>query len=125
MSHLRGAAAAAALLIITLGALHRAAGEEAGRTGVVQNKSGSVVTILMDDPAPLTPGASFDVYTFFTKQIFGMNTTGWLHAAEARLLSMKDRRVEIRITAEKSPMTVNNKKVEHLKRGVRVRLVPK
>ncbi|MBN2078447.1 MAG: hypothetical protein JW838_05745 [Spirochaetes bacterium] len=123
MTYLRGAAAAATLLIIVLGALHYAAGEEAGRTGIVQNKSGNLVTILMDDPAPLTPGASFEVYTFFSKRIFGMDTTGWLNAAEAKLVRMKDRRVEIRITAEKSPMTVNNKKVVHLKRGVRVRLV--
>ncbi len=124
MTYLRGAAAAATFLIIVFGVL-LAAGEEAGRTGVVQNKSGSVVTILMDDPAHLVPGASFDVYTFFSKHIFGMNTTGWLHAAEGRLVSMKDRRVELRITAEKSPMTVNNRRVEHLKRGVRVRLVMK
>lgn len=125
MAYLRGAAATATLLIIVLGALHYAAGEEAGRTGIVQNKSGNLVTILIDDPSPLAPGASFDVYTFFSKRIFGMNTTGWLHTAEAKLLRMKDRRVKIRITAEKSPMTVNNKKVVHLKRGVRVKLLPK
>lgn len=125
MRYLRGAALAATLLIIAVGGLHHAAGEESGRTGVIQNKSGNLVTILMDDSSPLTPGTTFDVYSFFTKQIFGMNTTGWLHAAEARLVSMKDRRVELRITAEKSPMTVNNKKVEHLKRGARVRLVMK
>lgn len=93
--------------------------------GTVLKKTGNTVTVQMDASVLLTAGISLDVYTFFKKNIFGMDTTGWLHAAEAKLVSVRDTTAVIRVTREKSPMTVNNRKVEYLKPGTKVKLILK
>jgi len=90
-------------------------------TGAVLHKSGPAVTIRLDAASGITAG----VYKFFTKEILGMKTSGWLHAAEARLISLKGDVAVIAIVEEKSAMTVNGKKVDNLTAGTKVKLVPK
>ncbi|HPC39948.1 MAG TPA: hypothetical protein PL180_14740 [Spirochaetota bacterium] len=94
-------------------------------TGAVLHKSGPAVTIRLDAASGITAGVSVGVYKFFTKEILGMKTSGWLHAAEARLISLKGDVAVIAIVEEKSAMTVNGKKVDNLTAGTKVKLVPK
>ncbi len=94
-------------------------------TGTVVGKAGSVVTVRLDGEPVIGGGAALSVYKFFTKNIFGMETTGWLHAAEGRLKSLKGSVATVQVTEEKSSMVVNGKKVEHLIAGTKVKLVLK
>jgi hypothetical protein len=94
-------------------------------TGSVLHKSGPAVTIRLDDASGITAGITVSVYKFFTREILGMKTSGWLHAAEARLISINGGVAKIRIAEEKSKMMVNGKKVDHLTTGTKVKLVPK
>jgi hypothetical protein len=91
-------------------------------TGTVMKAAGGAVTVKMDNPPQLATGSMVEVYVFFTREIFGMKTSGWLLAAEARLVSLNGSIVTVKIVREKSPMTVNNKKVEHLTPGKKVKL---
>jgi hypothetical protein len=94
-------------------------------TGTVMKAAGGVVTIKMDNPPQLAAGSMVDVHVFFTREIFGMKTSGWLLAAEARLVSLNGSVATVKIIREKSPMMVNNKKVEHLTPGKKVKLAPR
>jgi len=94
-------------------------------TGAVLHKSGATVTIRLDAASGLNAGAAVSVYKFFTREILGMKTSGWLHAAEARLISLNGDVATVTIAEEKSKMTVNGKKVDHLTAGTKVKLVPK
>lgn len=94
-------------------------------TGTVVTKAGDTVIIRLENAPGLNAGASVSIYKFFTKNILGMNTSGWLHAAEAKLISLTGSIVTVIITEEKSRMTVNNKKVEHLAAGAKVKLALK
>ncbi len=94
-------------------------------TGIVKKKSGTAVTIQMDGKYKIAAGSKIDVFTFFRQNILGMDTTGWLHAAEADLTSIKDTIAVIKVITELSPMTVNSKKVDHLMPGTKIKLVVK
>ncbi|MBP7734424.1 MAG: hypothetical protein KA369_00490 [Spirochaetes bacterium] len=94
-------------------------------TGTVVGKAGRVVTVRLDSAPVIDGGAALGVYKFFTKNLFGMETTGWLHAAEGKLKSLKGSVAVVQVTEEKSSMVVNGKKVEHLTAGTKVKLVLK
>ncbi len=113
------------LFSFLLSASFVAAQDAAEYPGTVVIKAGAAVTIRLDSSSELNPGASVSIYKFFTKNILGMQTSGWLHAAEAKLISLKGSVATVRITEEKSKMVVNNKKVEHLVAGAKVKLVLK
>ena len=101
------------------------AGDPTEYFGTVKKKTGAAVTIHLDDAHQIAEGDRLDVYVFFKKNIFGMETTGWLYAAEATLARLNDTTAVIRVIREKSPMTVNDKKVEHLTPGTKVKLILK
>jgi hypothetical protein len=94
-------------------------------SGTVIGKSGSVVTVRLDSVPVIDKGAALGIFKFFTKNILGMETSGWLHAAEGKLKSLKGSVATVQVTEEKSAMVVNGKKVEHLTAGTKVKLVLK
>lgn len=113
-----------AFLVIFLMPVSFIASQDAAEyPGTVVTKAGAAVTIRLDGASGLKAGAPVNIYKFFTRNILGMETSGWLHAAEARLISLKGSVATVRIIEEKSRMTVNNKKVEHLTAGAKVKLV--
>jgi hypothetical protein len=91
--------------------------------GTVSVVNGDFALIKITTPHSLSVNQSVNVYTYFEKLVFGMKTTGWLHAAIARIINIKDNNIKIKITSHKSVMVVNNKRVWHIKPGVRVKLI--
>jgi len=110
------------LLIIICAAITAYGQEGPERTGSVLQKQGGIVTIVLDAGDPIATGAAVTIYKFFKKTIFGMETTGWLEAADAVVISSHDTRITARITKNKSEMVVNGKKVDHLTPGTRVKV---
>ncbi len=90
--------------------------------GTVKSVDGKTVTIELDqkDQVPLKMRA--EAYTFFQKDIGKMKTSGWLLAAVGTIEKAKDRIVTFYAAEEKSKMTVNGKRVKHIKPGVKIKL---
>ena len=90
--------------------------------GTVLSVKGKIVAIKLDAPAALFTKQAVEVYKFFNENILGMQSSGWLLAAEAKVVSIKENEVSLEITAEKSNMVINGKKIQHLKKDARIKL---
>lgn len=90
--------------------------------GTVTLRTPALVRLQLESAEAPAPGTAVTVSAFFRKNIFGMDTTGWLVAARARVTAAQGDSVTLAVLEEKSAMTVNGKKVDHLTVGTRVKL---
>lgn len=91
--------------------------------GTVTARTGATVRLRLETHPGPPAGTVVDLSAFFRKAIMGMQTTGWLLAAKARVHHTAGDAMTLVIVEEKSVMTVNGKKVDHLPAGTRVKIV--
>jgi hypothetical protein len=90
--------------------------------GTLVSRKGKKVVIEVEHPDPPEAGAKGTLLKYFEKQVGPFATSGWLAIAEVVVKKSAGGKIHLQIKEELSKMTVNKKKVNHFKKGNRVKL---
>ena len=112
----------ALLLSLSLFAAEGEKAEQVSPQGKITKVEGTLLTLELTGETSPEAGKKYELYKHFTKNIFGVKTTGWLLAAEVTVKKVQDKLVTLKRDKSKSDITVNKKKVELIKLGATVKL---
>ena len=90
--------------------------------GSIVSRKGKKVIIESDHPDPPAAGAKGSLSKYFEKQVGPFATSGWLGIAEVTVTKSAGGKIHLKIVEELSKMVVNGKKVNHFKKGNKVKL---
>ena len=90
--------------------------------GSLVSRKGKKVVIEVDHPDPPAAGAKGTLLKYFEKQVGPFATSGWLAIAEVTVKKSAGGKIHLAIVEELSKMVVNGKKVNHFKKGNKVKL---
>jgi len=90
--------------------------------GTLVSRKGKKVVIEVENPDPPEAGAKGTLLKYFEKQVGPFATSGWLAIAEVVVKKSAEGKIHLEIQEELSKMVVNGKKVNHFKKGNRIKL---
>lgn len=90
--------------------------------GVLVSRKGKKVVIEVDHPDPPPAGEKAVLYKWFEKQIGPFASSGWLGIADVTITKVHEGKLTLKITEELSKIVVDGKKVNHFKKGAKVKL---
>jgi outer membrane biosynthesis protein TonB len=95
--------------------------EAAALEGTLASRTGK--TVVIEAAGSPTAGAKGALYVHFEQELPLLGKTqGWLGVADVTVKDVKGGKITLTVDQEKSKMTVNGKKVDHFKKGNRVKL---
>ena len=92
--------------------------------GNIFKRNGKNIHINLANTPSFKINQKINLYKHFKQKLFGMDTTGWLHTAVAKVVKVNGKKIQIIVLEEKSKITVNNRRVDHFKPGLKVKVVP-
>ncbi|MBW2263618.1 MAG: hypothetical protein JRG91_16775 [Deltaproteobacteria bacterium] len=90
--------------------------------GSLVSRKGKKVVIEVDHPDPPAAGGKGTLLKYFEKQVGPFATSGWLAIAEVTVTKSAGGKIHLKIVELLSKMVVNGKKVNHFKKGNRIKL---
>ena len=91
--------------------------------GQVESRLNNRVRVICDDLEKPPTGFRGTLYKYFEQKILGVNSTGWLEIAKVEASGNNPGDIYFDILEEKSEIVVNGEKVDHFKRGNKVKFI--
>lgn len=92
--------------------------------GTIKSKVSDIITVQFSEAENIPLKSTIATLSkHFDSVVFGFKTTGWLDIGNVQVISCEKGMLKLKLISEKSPMTVNDQKVDHFKPGNEVKLI--